>query len=137
MVPIGDWANTRLKNLSDTDKTRDESKVDSGFGKNVSNWVGRDKVYPTNVLHMATEVGNKGHSATFPVGLPDWFIRLFTKEGDIVLDPFMGSGTTGVASKQLGRIYVGIDKEAEYCAKAVQRIADTTWKSEIDDNEAT
>lgn len=133
MVPIGDWANSRLKNLSETDKRRDESKVESGFGKNVSNWVGRDKVYPSNVLHMATEVGNKGHSAAFPVGLPDWFIRLFSKQGDIVLDPFMGSGTTGVAAKQLGRHHAGIDKEADYCAKAVKRITEATWESELDD----
>ena len=84
-VPVGDWAKDRLANLSETDKVRDESKAGSGFGKNVSNWLGRDKVYPTNVIHMATECANKNHSATFPVDLPAWFIKLFTKEGDIVL----------------------------------------------------
>jgi hypothetical protein len=61
-----------LNNLSETDMRRDESKVESGFGKNVSNWVGRDKVYPTNVIHMATETGNKNHSAAFPRHLPEW-----------------------------------------------------------------
>ena len=66
MVPIGDWAKYRLDNLSEIDKTRDESRVNSGFGKNVSNWVGRDRVYPTNVIHLATETSNKGHSAAFP-----------------------------------------------------------------------
>lgn len=55
MVPMGDWAKTRLKNLSDTDKTRDNSKVGSGFGKNISNWLKRKMAYPTNVLHFATE----------------------------------------------------------------------------------
>lgn len=65
MVPMGDWAKTRLKNLSETDKRRDESKVGSGFGKNVSNWLGRKMAYPNNVLHMATESGNKNHSAAF------------------------------------------------------------------------
>jgi len=54
MVPMGDWAKTRLRNLSDTDKTRDNSKVGSGFGKNVSKWLKREKAYPTNVLHFAT-----------------------------------------------------------------------------------
>jgi len=82
MVPVGDWAKSRLSKLSKKDKTRDNSSVGSGFGKNVSKWVGRDKVYPTNVLHMATECGNKNHSAAFPVDLPSWFIRLFTKVGD-------------------------------------------------------
>lgn len=125
MVPVGDWADTRLKSLSETDRTRDESKVKSGFGKRVANWIGREKVYPTNVLHMATESSNQKHSATFPVGLPGWFIELFTQEGDIVLDPFMGSGTTGVAAKQLGRHFIGIEKESSYCGLATKRIAET------------
>lgn len=123
MVPMGDWARTRLRKLSDTDRRRDESKVQSGFGKNVSNWVGRDRVYPTNVLHMATESSNTGHSAAFPVELPAWFIKLFTQPGDVVLDPFLGSGTTAVAAKQLGRRYVGIEKERGYHERAAERIA--------------
>jgi site-specific DNA-methyltransferase (adenine-specific) len=98
MVPVGDWAKARLAKLSETDKIRDESKVGSGFGKNVSNWVGRHLVYPTNVVHMATESSNQDHSATFPVDLPSWFIKLFTKSGDAVLDPFVGSGTTALAA---------------------------------------
>lgn len=59
MVPMGDWAKSRLKNLSSTDKRRNNSKVGSGFGKNISNWLDRDMAYPTNVLHLATECGNK------------------------------------------------------------------------------
>jgi site-specific DNA-methyltransferase (adenine-specific) len=122
MVPVGDWAQDRLSNLSETDKIRDESKVGSGFGKNVSKWVGRDKVYPTNVIHMATECSNRRHSAVFPVDLPTWFIKLFTDSSSIVLDPFIGSGTTAVAAKQLGRKYVGIDINEEYCQMARQRL---------------
>jgi len=122
MVPVGDWAEDRLSNLSETDKIRDESKVGSGFGKNVSKWVGRDKVYPTNVIHMATECSNRRHSAVFPVDLPTWFIKLFTDSGGIVLDPFIGSGTTAVAAKQLGRRYVGIDINEGYCQMARQRL---------------
>ncbi|MBN2007594.1 MAG: site-specific DNA-methyltransferase [Anaerolineae bacterium] len=122
MVPVGDWAETRLSNLSETDQIRDESKVQSGFGKNISNWLGRDKVYPDNVIHMATECSNRNHSAAFPLDLPVWFIKLFTAPGDIVLDPFLGSGTTAVAAKQLGRDYVGIDLAAEYCDIAEERM---------------
>jgi site-specific DNA-methyltransferase (adenine-specific)/site-specific DNA-methyltransferase (cytosine-N4-specific) len=114
MVPMGSWAKSRLKNLSTTDLKRDNSKVGSGFGKNVSNWLNRDKVYPTNVLHMATECNNKNHSATFPEDLPEWFIKLFTKEGDVVLDPFMGSGTTIFAANKLRRNAIGIDILPEY-----------------------
>ncbi|MGB7292781.1 MAG: site-specific DNA-methyltransferase [Thermodesulfobacteriota bacterium] len=114
MVRMGDWARTRLRNLSATDKIRDESKVGSGFGKNVSNWIGRDKVYPTNVLHMATECNNKNHSAVFPESLPEWFIKLFTEEKDWVLDPFMGSGATIKASQKLRRNSIGIEIKKDY-----------------------
>jgi len=114
MVPIGDWAKTRLKNLSETDKIRDNSKVGSGFGKKVSNWLNRDKAYPTNVLHLATECNNKKHSAAFPENLPEWFIKLFTQEGDIVLDPFMGSGTTNFVALRMGRKSIGIEIKPEY-----------------------
>ena len=114
MVPMGDWAKTRLKNLSDTDKTRDESKVGSGFGKNISNWLERDMAYPTNVLHLATECNNKNHSAAFPEGLPEWFIKLFTQEGDTVLDPFMGSGTTNFVANRMKRNSIGIEIVPEY-----------------------
>jgi site-specific DNA-methyltransferase (adenine-specific) len=124
MVPVGDWAKTRLANLSETDKTRDESRVGSGFGKNVSNWIGRDLVYPNNVLHMATECSNRNHSATFPVDLPAWFIKLFTQAGDVVLDPFVGSGTTTLAAAQLSRFYVGIDISKDYVDEARQRVSD-------------
>lgn len=122
MVPVGDWAQSRLKNLSEKDKARDNSQVGSGFGKNVSNWVGRDKVYPSNVLHMATESSNQQHAATFPLALPEWFIKLFTEEGDTVLDPFAGSGTTLLAAKQLNRHYIGIDTKKEFITLAKNRL---------------
>lgn len=114
MVPIGDWANTRLKNLSETDKIRDNAKNKSGFGKNVSNWVDRQMVYPTNVLNFATVCNNKNHSAAFPDELPEWFIKLFTKEFDTVLDPFVGSGTTLKVAKRMRRNSIGIDLMPEY-----------------------
>lgn len=123
MVPMGDWAKNRLKKLSDTDRTRDESKVNSGFGKNVSNWIDRDMAYPTNVLHFATECYNKNHSAVFPKSLPEWFIKLFTKEHDWVLDPFVGSGTTVEVAQNLNRSSVGIDVLPEYCKLANERTA--------------
>jgi len=114
MIPVGDWAKTRLRKLSETDMKRDNSKVGSGFGKNVSNWINRKKVYPTNVLHMATECNNKNHSATFPENLPEWFIKLFTKVGDTVLDPFRGSGNTLIMANKLKRNAIGIDILPEY-----------------------
>lgn len=119
MVPVGGWAPGRLSNLGKNDVVRDASRTKSGFGKKIANWVGRDKVYPTNVLHLATECGNRNHSAAFPEELPAWFIRLFTKPGDVVLDPFLGSGTTAIAAQKLGRRYIGFEINSEYFGRSI------------------
>ena len=129
MVPMGDWANTRLKKLSETDKVRDESKVGSGFGKNISKWVDRDKAYPTNVLHLATECSNKNHSAAFPEELPQWFVKLFTKEGDWVLDPFTGSGTTNIVASRMNRNSIGIDILPKYIKLISKNIPDANIRT--------
>ena len=71
MVPMGKWAETRLKHLGKHDVVRFDSQVGSGFGKNIANWVGRDKAYPSNVLHLPTETDNRNHSATFSRPLPE------------------------------------------------------------------
>ena len=123
MVPMGEWADTRLKSLGRNDVVRFDSQVRSGFGKNIANWLKRDLAYPTNVLHMATECGNRNHSAAFPRALPEWFIKLLTDEGDWVLDPFAGSGTTLQAALSLARNSVGIDTRAEYCDAARAKVS--------------
>lgn len=123
MVPVGDWAKDRLKRLSEVDKIRDNARNGSGFGKNVSNWLHREKAYPTNVLHLATECNNKNHSAVFPEALPEWFINLFTKEDDTVLDPFMGSGTTVVVAQRMKRHSVGVDILPEYFEMVKNKIS--------------
>jgi len=123
MVPVGDWANNRLKKLSKTDKTRDNSKNGSGFGKNISNWLGRDLVYPNNVLSFATVCQNKNHSAAFPEELPEWFIKLFTQKGGTVLDPFAGSGTTLFVAKRMDRNSIGIEIVPEYVDMIKESVA--------------
>ena len=122
MVPVGDWYENRMRNLSATDRIRDESKVGSGFGKRVENWVGRDMVYPTNVLHGATECANRSHSAVFPYWLPEWFIDLFTDPDDVVLDPFIGSGTTAFAALDKGRNIIGIEMHEPYYQSLKQEL---------------
>lgn len=129
MIPVGDWAKSRLKNLNANDVVRFNSQVGSGFGKNVANWVGREKAYPANVLHLATECGNKNHSAAFPKELPSWFIKLFSQEGDIVLDPFAGSGTTCVAAAELNRRFIGIELKEEYQQIALQNVGNIAQRS--------
>lgn len=122
MVPMGEWAGTRLKSLGKNDVVRFDSQVGSGFGKNIANWIERSMAYPTNVLHLATECGNKNHSAAFPKALPEWFIKLFSDPDDWVLDPFAGSGTTLEVARELGRNAVGIDILPEYCEMARESI---------------
>ncbi len=123
MVPMGDWAQTRLKSLGKNDSVRYDSQVGNAFAKNIANWQGRNMAYPTNVLHLATECGNKNHSAAFPLSLPTWFIQLFTDEGDVVLDPFAGSGTTIDAALSLARGVIGIDTSAAFVDICRQKIA--------------
>lgn len=46
--------------------------------------------------------------------MPEWFIKLFTQEGDVVLDPFMGSGTTNIVAQRMGRDSIGIEIQEQY-----------------------
>lgn len=66
---------------------------------------------------------NSEHEAQFPIALPRRIIRLFSGRGDLVIDPFMGLGTTAVAAIREGRRYIGIDYVADYVEKAAARIA--------------
>lgn len=72
-----------------------------------------------------------GHPAPFPVELASRVIKLYSYVGDVVLDPFIGSGTTAVAAKQLGRHYVGFDISPEYCRLAEARIANAMRTDKI------
>jgi len=63
-----------------------------------------------------------GHPAPFPIALPERLIHMNTYDGELVLDPFMGSGTTGVAAVRTGRHFIGYDTDAAYAAAAMTRI---------------
>ena len=108
-VPIGDWTEKRLRNMSKNDRERQESATNSRIGRRIEAWEGKDTVYPSNVLHRSPVAHNTGHSAAFPEWLPEFFINLFTDEGDIVLDPFLGSGTSYRVASRLNRIPIGIE----------------------------
>ena len=87
----------------------------------------RELAYPTNVLHIATECGNKNHSAVFPEALPEWFIKLFTEEGDWILDPFAGSGTALKVAQRLRRNSIGIDNQRIYYDMMLNQIEEKKY----------
>lgn len=112
----------RGKCINPNDLNRHQSVTDSGFGRKQVNCLNREKVYPTNVLYISPVTRSVTHSAEFPKAIPDWFIRLFSKENDIVLDPFAGSGTTLTVAKQLKRKYIGIEIMPQYIDLAKGKI---------------
>lgn len=77
----------------------------------------------SDVWVLPTSCGGDGHGAQFPVALPGRCITLSTEPGDIVLDPFVGSGNSGVAARALGRKFIGIDVSAKYLTSAEEKIS--------------
>jgi DNA modification methylase len=120
--PIGDWVESRLRKLGENDLSRHNSANESGFGRDISKWVGKRTVLPTNVISRALVGKNKNHPAVFPVDLPLFFIKLLSPENGLVIDPFGGSGTTGIAALSVGRDCVLIDNNAQYCLEALKRL---------------
>jgi DNA modification methylase len=80
--------------------------------------------YPTSVLRITGAARNKAHPTQKPLALLEYLVRTYTDPGDLVLDFTMGSGTTGHACMNLGRSFVGIERDPAYFAIAEQRIAD-------------
>lgn len=120
--PIGDWVGSRLAKLGENDLSRHNSVNESGFGRDISKWVGKQTVLPSNVISRALVGKNKGHPAVFPVDLPLFFIKLLSPENGFVVDPFGGSGTTGIAALSAGRRCVLIDNNEQYCKAAIKRL---------------
>lgn len=78
----------------------------------------------SDIWALPTSSGRDDHGAQFPVALPGRCIALSTNRGDIVLDPFLGAGNSGVAARALGRRFVGIDVSEEYLSTARRKIAE-------------
>lgn len=78
--------------------------------------------YPTSILPFAKEGGKSRHPTQKPVALFEYLVRQYTAPGDVVLDPFMGSGTTAVAASDSGRLYIGFETDESYLEIAQQRI---------------
>jgi len=114
-VPIGDWRKGPKSCFRRKESWR--SATGSGLTRSLERYVDAETVYPTNVLHMSPVNRNVGHSAAFPEGLAKFFVDLFTVEGDVVLDPFCGSGTVLKVAREGGRRGIGIEIVPEYAEK--------------------
>lgn len=107
-----------------------ETSNGSGFAGMRSNATmeSRKIALPSNHIHVPQKsnqyTAQSKHPAVFPVELPEFFIKAFSDAEDVVLDPFLGSGTTAVAAVGNGRNFIGFELDADYCAIANQRLAD-------------
>ena len=77
------------------------------------------------MIHRASQQTGNNHPTVKPVALMKYLVRLVTPQGAHVLDPFCGSGSTGMACKELGNTFTGIDLDRGYCEIAEQRIQAT------------
>lgn len=107
-------------NLRRKNKGKHDVKNDSGL--NMSIRTCNNMVRPSNVISLPTNTTNTKHPATFHIGLPQFFIKLMTNKGDLVLDPFIGSGTTAMACLEEGRNFLGFDSSQEYVDMAIERV---------------
>jgi DNA modification methylase len=111
---------------------RGSDKSPSGVNRNPISFMrsvtAKGGVTPYNLLPIQNnntsgkESGNYGHGAGTPLKLADWWTRFISPPGGVILDPFMGAGTMGIAAKNNGRNFIGIEKEPEYFAIAEKRI---------------
>ena len=81
-----------------------------------------DKLKRDVLEHSVESIKGIKHPAIYPVKIVEEFLHLLTRPGDVVLDPFIGSGSTAVACKQLGRYFIGYDINPEYCKYAQNRV---------------
>lgn len=93
----------------------------------VNGWRGSEKLYPfrnkRSVWSIPLQSCKEAHFATFPIELPLTCIKAGSRAGDTILDPFMGAGTTAIASVMLDRNFIGIELNPDYREIAISRIA--------------
>ncbi len=105
---------------------RQRGKDDAWIAESIARAVWGQTTAPGEIVWEMTTESSVDHPAPFPVELPRRLVALYTQPGDVVLDPFMGSGSTAVAARLIGRQYVGYEISDEYCALAQKRLASLT-----------
>ncbi|MFH0873338.1 MAG: site-specific DNA-methyltransferase [Candidatus Komeilibacteria bacterium] len=131
------WANSKW--TSNTLKAVSEYEDLYIFWKPGQQIIDRNRLSPEEwkswgyrgIWHVKSVRQNDIHAAMFPVGLASRVIKLYSDADDIVLDPFMGSGTTAIAAIKLRRNYLGIDKEAKYVSLAKDNVAIAESQQEL------
>jgi len=103
---------------------RRRDKDDSWIAESIARAVWSQSTVSGPTIWEMTTASSVDHPAPFPIELPKRVIELYTQPGDVVLDPFMGSGSTAIAAVQMGRHYVGYELSAEYCALAEKRLCE-------------
>jgi site-specific DNA-methyltransferase (adenine-specific) len=99
------------------------SKTALGFGRSIkSDYKQTHTGYPKSIIEFGTDNSKNVHPTQKPVALMEYLIRTYTKEGDVVLDNCMGSGTTGMACANTGRKFIGIERDEKYFDIAKSRI---------------
>ena len=123
-VPYAEKSIQRMKNPLKKRFARTEENQDAGEYKEWSPNPGG--ALPTTLVSISSESKRvaDNHVAVYPLELVSYFIKGSTKAGDLVLDPFMGSGTTGLACKQLDRNWIGFELQQDYIDVANKRISE-------------
>lgn len=110
---------------------RFESPIKKRWGTNRDE-VGQKEVkphplgcFPKNIIRIGSESQNQSHPAPYPIKFAEWFIKAYSNPGDVVYDPFSGSGTTAVAAQKHGRKWILTEIHEEYVKLAEKRIYDT------------
>ncbi len=107
-------------------KNKGSHSVTNGSGMNMSKRTSSDMVRRGTVITGSTSNRNIKHPAAFPMYLPSIFIELMTEVGDVVCDPFMGSGTTADAAVSMGREFIGVELDQTYFTQAKERLTTPT-----------
>ena len=113
-------------------KNKNDHNVTNGSGMDMQKRIATDMVRPSNVITGTSSNSNIGHPAAFPVYFAEFFIKLASKEGDTIGDMFMGSGTTGIACRNLNRNFIGIELEEKYFNIAENRINPKPYEPNLD-----
>jgi site-specific DNA-methyltransferase (adenine-specific) len=117
----GDWESVLAASSGGWERTPPEDLV--GWRDGIGGWA----ALCSTVWNLRPAPRSGGHPAPFPVELARRAIRLSTWPGEVVLDPFAGTGTTLVAARQLGRRAIGIETSERYCERAVARLGQTAF----------